>query len=129
MRCDGRDQAVATVAAATIQPRRAARAAPLRAAVAGGAARRWADTHRRPVRQATSTSYRPQNRPRPPSARPQRPLDLSINLHDGFCHFLSIVGGFVKMGKVRSSACENETEERAQKRRDLKIYKPQRALF
>jgi hypothetical protein len=91
VRCDGRDQAVATVAAATIQPRRAARAAPLRAAAVGGAARMWADTHRRPVRQAASTSYSPQNRPRPPSARPQRPLDLSINRHVGFCHFLSIV--------------------------------------
>jgi hypothetical protein len=111
VRCDGRDQAVATVAAATIQPRRAARAAPLRAAAVGGAARMWADTHRRPVRQAASTSYSPQNRPRPPSARPQRPLDLSINRHVGFCHFLSIVVGFVKMGKVRSTVCENATEK------------------
>ena len=32
--------------------------------------------------------------------------------------------GFVKMGKVRSPDCENETEKRAQKRRDLKIYRP-----
>jgi hypothetical protein len=52
-----------------IQPRRAARAAPLQAAAAGGAARRWADTHRRPV----STSYSPQNRPRPPSTASAAP--------------------------------------------------------
>jgi hypothetical protein len=42
-----------------IQPRRAARAAPLRAVVVGSAARKWADTHRRPVRRAASTSYSP----------------------------------------------------------------------
>ena len=37
--------------------------------------------------------------------------------------------GFVKMGKPRSADRENTTEKRAQKRRDLQIYQPQRALF
>eukprot|EP01046_Picozoa_sp_COSAG06_P071641 COSAG06_NODE_20589_length_789_cov_0.908696_1_plen_160_part_00 len=56
-----------------IQPRRAARAAPLRAVAVGSAARKWADTHRRPVRRAASTSYSPKTG----RAHRKRPLDLS----------------------------------------------------
>jgi hypothetical protein len=46
----------------------------------GGAARRWAETHRRPVRQAASTSYSAQNRPRPPSTAPSAPCGSNQEL-------------------------------------------------
>ena len=131
MRCDGRDQAVATVVAtdpATTSSARSATASSgqrWRAAQHAGGRIRTGDPSVKPPAPATA----PKTGRAPPPQRLQRPVDLSINLHDGFCHFLSIVVGFVKMGKPRSPACENETEKRAQEGRDLKICQPQRALF
>jgi hypothetical protein len=50
-----------------------------------GAARRWANTHPRPVRRAASTSHSPQNRPRPPFTAPAAPAG---SIHKTTCRVL-----------------------------------------
>ena len=84
------------------------------AAQQAGGRIRTGDPSVKPPAPATASKT---GRARPPQ-RPQRPLDLFINLHDGFCHLLSIVVGFVKMGKLRSADRENTTRNEP-KRREL----------